>query len=261
MKLGDGVEAAIHCAALLAGLEDDATIPGFVLAEEFGLSSSYLLKHLKALTAASILQSVPGPSGGCRISSPDFKRMAIRARSRPANHSSHGAGARKNRQRPHGNHERKAVMKPRLDYYSKAPELMKAQLALNKAVEESGIERSLLHLVKLRASQINGCSYCVDMHAHEARADGETEQRLYLVAAWKESPLFTERERAALAWTEAVTRISQDGVPDELYAQARKQFSEEDLVKLTMAVAVINTWNRLSVAFHAIHPVRKASAA
>ncbi|CAM5596167.1 AhpD family alkylhydroperoxidase [Aquamicrobium terrae] len=152
-------------------------------------------------------------------------------------------------------------MKPRLDYYSKVPELMKAQLALNKAVEESGLERSLLHLVKLRASQINGCSYCVDMHAHEARTDGESEQRLYLVAAWKESPLFTERERAAFAWTEAVTEISQNGVSDALYAEAREQFSEEDLVKLTMAVAVINTWNRLSVTFHAIHPVRKSEAA
>lgn len=152
-------------------------------------------------------------------------------------------------------------MKPRLEYFPKAPELMKAQLALNKAVEESGLEHSLLHLIKLRASQINGCSYCVDMHAHEARADGESEQRLYLVAAWKESPLFSERERAAFAWTEAVTQISHGGVPDELYALARKQFSEEDLVKLTMAVAVINTWNRLSVSFHTIHPVRKAEAA
>ncbi len=151
-------------------------------------------------------------------------------------------------------------MKPRLDYYSRVPELMKAQLALNEAVEESGLERALLHLVKLRASQINGCSYCVDMHAHEARADGESEQRLYLVAAWKESPLFTERERAALAWTEAVTRISWGGVPDALYAKARERFSEEELVKLTMAVSVINTWNRLSVAFHTIHPVRKAEA-
>ncbi len=147
-------------------------------------------------------------------------------------------------------------MKPRLDYYSKVPGLMKTQLALNKGVEESGLERSLLHLVKLRASQINGCSYCVDMHAHEARADGETEQRLYLVAAWKESPLFTERERAAFAWVEAVTLISHGGVPDELYAAMLPHFSEAELVKLTVAVAIINTWNRLSVAFRTIHPVR-----
>lgn len=152
-------------------------------------------------------------------------------------------------------------MKPRLDYFPKAPEIIQAQLALNKAVQDSGLERSLLHLVKLRASQINGCSYCVDMHAHEARADGESEQRLYLVAAWKESPLFSERERAALAWTEAVTLISHGGVPDELYASVLKAFSEEDLVKLTMAVAVINTWNRLSVSFHTIHPLRESKAA
>lgn len=152
-------------------------------------------------------------------------------------------------------------MQPRLNYFSAAPELMQAQLALNKAVEESGLERCLLHLIKLRASQINGCSYCVDMHAHEARGDGETEQRLYLVAAWKESPLFSARERAAFAWTEAVTLISDNGIPDELYARMLEHFSESDLVKLTMAVAVINSWNRLSVAFHAIHPVRKAASA
>ncbi len=151
-------------------------------------------------------------------------------------------------------------MKSRLDYAAKAPKLMQAMLALNKAVEDSGLERSLLHLIKLRASQINGCSYCVDMHSREAREDGESEQRLYLVAAWKESPLFTERERAAFTWVEAVTLISNNGVSDELYAATLKHFSEEDLVKLTMAVAVINTWNRLSVSFHRIHPVRTGEA-
>lgn len=152
-------------------------------------------------------------------------------------------------------------MKPRLDYFRKAPELLQALVALNKAVEECGLERSLLHLIKLRASQLNGCSYCVDRHSHEARVDGETEQRLYLVAAWKESPLFSARERLAFAWTEAVTQIAQAGVPDTLYAAALTQFSEEELVKLTMAVAVINTWNRLSVAFHALHSVRGVEAA
>lgn len=151
-------------------------------------------------------------------------------------------------------------MKPRLEYFPKAPELMQSVLGLNKAVEESGLEHSLLHLIKLRASQINGCSYCVDMHAHEAREGGETEQRLYLVAAWKESPLFTERERAAFAWTEAVTLISQCGVSDELYAATLKHFSEEELIKLTVAVSIINTWNRLSVSFHSIHPVRMNEA-
>ena len=152
-------------------------------------------------------------------------------------------------------------MKPRLEYFPRAPELMQAVLALNKAVEESGLERSLLHLLKLRASQINRCSYCVDMHAREAREEGESEQRLYLVAAWKESPLFTHRERAAFAWVEAVTLISQGGVSDEMYAATLKHFSEEELVKLTVAVAVINTWNRLSVSFRTIHPIRTAEAA
>lgn len=149
-------------------------------------------------------------------------------------------------------------MKSRLDYYPLAPELMKALVALNKAVEDSGLERSLIHLVKLRASQINGCSFCVDMHAREARQDGETEQRLYLVAAWRESPLFSDRERAAFAWTEAVTQISHGGVPDALYDQARAQFNEKELVQLTMVIAVINTWNRLSVSFHTIHPMPTA---
>jgi AhpD family alkylhydroperoxidase len=145
-------------------------------------------------------------------------------------------------------------MKPRLDYQNKMPELIGAVRTLNTAVEESGLERSLLHLVKLRASQINGCSYCVDRHSREARKDGESEQRLYLVAAWKESPLFTERERVAFAWTEAVTLIAAGGVSDELYRAALTQFSEEELVKLTLAVSVINVWNRLSVSFRRIHP-------
>ena len=138
---------------------------------------------------------------------------------------------------------------------------MKAVSALNKAVDECGLEESLLHLIKLRASQINGCSFCVDMHSREARQDGETEQRLYLVAAWKESPLFSERERAALAWTEAVTKISDNGVPDELYARTLTHFSEEELVKLSVAVGMINTWNRLCVPFQAVHPMPAAKAA
>jgi AhpD family alkylhydroperoxidase len=147
-------------------------------------------------------------------------------------------------------------MEPRMNYFAKAPELMKSVLALNEAVEASGLEMSLLHLIKLRASQINGCSYCVDMHAHEALADGDSQQRVLLVSAWRESPLFTDRERAALAWTEVLTLVAKGGVPDALYAATRAHFSESDLVKLTVAVSIINTWNRLSVAFHAIHPVR-----
>ena len=147
-------------------------------------------------------------------------------------------------------------MKARMNYSDRAPDLIRQVGALNAAVETCGLERGLLHLIKLRASQINGCSYCVDMHSHEARADGETEQRVHLVAAWKESPLFTDRERAAFAWVEAVTRIADGGVPDALYRATLEHFTEADLVKLTVAVGIINIWNRLSVAFHTMHPVR-----
>ncbi|TKB44293.1 MAG: carboxymuconolactone decarboxylase family protein, partial [Mesorhizobium sp.] len=117
------------------------------------------------------------------------------------------------------------------------------------------------HLIKLRASQVNGCSYCVEMHSREARRDGESEQRLYLVSAWKESPLFSERERAAFAWTDALTRIADNGVSDELYARTLEYFSEEELVKLSVALGMINIWNRLCVPFHAIHPMPAVMAA
>ena len=152
-------------------------------------------------------------------------------------------------------------MKQRLQFFAKAPELMKQVQALNKAVEESGLEKRLQHLVKLRASQINGCSFCVDMHSKEALADGDTLQRVIMVSAWKESPLFSERERAALAYTEAVTLISNAGVPDALYEATLKHFSEEELVKLSVAIGTINVWNRLCVPFHAIHPVAASKAA
>ncbi|MBW8910140.1 MAG: carboxymuconolactone decarboxylase family protein [Mesorhizobium sp.] len=152
-------------------------------------------------------------------------------------------------------------MKQRLQFFAKAPQIMKAVSALNEAVEKCGLDAGLMHLVKLRASQINGCSYCVEMHSREARRDGETETRLYLVAAWKESPLFSERERAALAWTETVTNISDNGVPDDLYARTLEHFSEEELVKLTVVIGMINTWNRLCISFHAIHPMPLAKAA
>ncbi len=152
-------------------------------------------------------------------------------------------------------------MKPRLNFYGQAPELIKGVIALNKAVDECGLEKSLLHLIKLRASQINGCSYCVEMHSREARRDGETEQRLYLVSAWKESPLFTDRERAAFAWVEAVTKIADGGVPNELYEKTLRHFSDEELTKLTVATGMINVWNRLCVSFHAIHPMPAANAA
>ena len=152
-------------------------------------------------------------------------------------------------------------MKPRLNPYQAAPDAMKAVAALETYVKGSGLEASLIELIKMRASQINGCAYCLDMHARDARAKGESEQRLYLLDAWRESPLYSDRERAALAWTEAVTLGSQTRVPDEVYEEARRHFSEEELVKLTVAVGAINAWNRIAISFRAVHPVREAQAA
>jgi AhpD family alkylhydroperoxidase len=152
-------------------------------------------------------------------------------------------------------------MQQRIKYQGFAPELMKQVFALNKAVDESGLEKGLLHLIKLRASQINGCSFCVDMHSKEALRDGDTQQRVFLVAAWKESPLFSDRERAAFAYTEAVTKISEQGVPEPLWEATRRHFSEEELVKLTVAIGMINIWNRICVSFHVLHPVEHAKAA
>jgi AhpD family alkylhydroperoxidase len=140
----------------------------------------------------------------------------------------------------------------RIDYRHAAPEALRAMAALERHVAtESGLERSLLELVKMRASQINGCAYCLDMHSKDARANGESEQRLYVLSAWREAPFYTARERAALAWAEAVTLISAGGVPDDLFAEAREQFSEHELVELTMAVITINGWNRLAITFGA----------
>ncbi len=152
-------------------------------------------------------------------------------------------------------------MQQRIKYQGFAPDLLKQVYALNKAVDECGLERSLMHLVKLRASQINGCSFCVDMHSKEALRDGDSQQRIFLVSAWKESPLFSDRERAAFGYTEAVTRIANQGVPDALWDATREQFSEEELVKLTVAIGMINIWNRICVSFHVLHPVEHAKAA
>ena len=121
--------------------------------------------------------------------------------------------------------------------------------ALENYVRQSGLEPALLELVKLRASQINGCAYCIDMHTKDARAEGESEQRLYAVVAWRETPFFTERERTALAWTEAVTMVSQGNVSEEVYGDARQHFSEKELVDLTLAIIAINGWNRLAIRF------------
>jgi AhpD family alkylhydroperoxidase len=139
---------------------------------------------------------------------------------------------------------------PRVNYLRVAPDAYKAQAALESYIHQSGLEESLLALVKLRASYINGCAYCIDMHTKDARLDGETEQRLYAIPVWRETPFFTPRERAALAWTESVTEIS-SGVSDELFEMARAHFTEKELVDLTMAVVTINGWNRLSITFRA----------
>jgi len=129
------------------------------------------------------------------------------------------------------------------------PDVLSAMSGLGAVVERSGLEPSLIELVKVRASQLNGCGYCIDMHTKDARLAGETEQRLYLLSAWREAPMYSARERAALAWTEAVTRLQDQDVSDAVYAQAREQFSEAELVNLTLAVVAINGWNRFSIAF------------
>jgi AhpD family alkylhydroperoxidase len=132
--------------------------------------------------------------------------------------------------------------------YTTYPEALKPLFAMKAHIDHSGLEKNLVHLIMLRASQLNGCAYCMDMHSKEARADGETEQRLYLLQAWRESPFYSERERAALAWCEAVTRLDPvHGVPDEIYEQARAQFSERDLMDLNLLVIMINGWNRIAI--------------
>jgi AhpD family alkylhydroperoxidase len=142
-------------------------------------------------------------------------------------------------------------MQPRIDPYKHAPAAAKILLDLEHYLKNCGLEPSLLDLVKMRSSQINGCAYCIDMHSKDARAAGETEQRLYELDAWRETPFYTDRERAALAWTEAVTLVSQTHVPDDVYNEARAHFSEQELVNLTVAVATINVWNRLAISFRA----------
>ncbi len=155
-------------------------------------------------------------------------------------------------------------MKPRLEYGKASPAGSRAMYGLEQFVQGCGLEKPLLELVKMRASQINGCAYCLDMHSKDARAAGETEQRLYALNAWRETPFYSERERAALEWTEAVTLVSQGHVPDELYERVRQQFSEAELVNLTLAVITINGWNRLAIAFHSVpgsyQPAAKKSA-
>ena len=139
-------------------------------------------------------------------------------------------------------------MQTRIDYAKSAPGAYEAMLGLERYLHSCGLEQPLIHLVKLRASQINGCAYCLDMHWKDLRALGETEQRLYSLDAWEECPFYSDRERAALAWTEAVTLVAQDRVPDEVYEGVRPHLSDKELADLTLAVTTINAWNRLSIA-------------
>ncbi|KAB2685595.1 MULTISPECIES: carboxymuconolactone decarboxylase family protein [Brucella/Ochrobactrum group] len=152
-------------------------------------------------------------------------------------------------------------MEARLVPYKLAPKIMQVMVEAEKAVSEAGLEYSLYELVRIRASQINGCAYCIHMHTRDARKAGETEERLYLVAAWRESPLFTPRERAALAWTEALTLIAQTRAPDEDFNALKEHFTDEEIVKLSMAINMINLWNRVAVGFRTVHPVMADASA
>jgi|SRR5579862_6124801 len=143
-------------------------------------------------------------------------------------------------------------MEPRIDYLKNARGVYAAMLGVEKYLEQSGLEASLRELVKLRASQINGCAFCIDMHWKDLRALGESEQRLYGLDAWEESPYYSDRERAALLWTEAVTNIQEGHVPDAIYEKARAPFTEKELADLTLAIAAINAWNRLAIAARAV---------
>ena len=153
--------------------------------------------------------------------------------------------------------------KERMNYKRAAPGGVKALLDMERYLDTCGLEQGLMDLVKLRASQINGCAYCIDMHSKDLRANGESEQRLYELDAWQETPFYTERERAALLWTEAVTRVADTHVPDSVYEQVRQQFTETELTNLTLAIGTINVWNRLCISFRTepgtYQPTRRAS--
>ncbi|RVU39541.1 carboxymuconolactone decarboxylase family protein [Hwanghaeella grinnelliae] len=151
-------------------------------------------------------------------------------------------------------------MKARLDYFKASPKVMKAMVGLEQTVRDSGLEYSLIELVKTRASQINGCAYCIYMHTTDARKAGETEERLYLLSAWRESSLYTDRERAALAWTESLTLVAETGAPDDVYEGLDPHFTDEEKVNLTMLIGAINVWNRISVGFRGQHPAAANAA-
>jgi AhpD family alkylhydroperoxidase len=156
-------------------------------------------------------------------------------------------------------------MEPRIQLAKFAQPALKSLLDIEKYVKSSGLEEKLLHLIKMRASQINGCAYCIDMHSKDVRALGETEQRLYELNAWRETPFYTDRERAALAWTEALTLIAETHAPDSAFEEVRKHFSEKEIVDLTHAITAINSWNRLAIAMRSVpgeyQPAHKSASA
>lgn len=152
-------------------------------------------------------------------------------------------------------------MKPRMNIFQVAPDAIKGMVAVETAIGKSGLEHGLLELVRLRASQINGCGFCIYMHVKDALKHGETDIRLHLVRAWRESPLFTARERAALNWTETLTRVADSGAPDEDYEQLKQHFNETEIAYLTVLIGAINVWNRVQIGLRAIHPVEDTKAA
>ena len=152
-------------------------------------------------------------------------------------------------------------MQPRLNFYTAAPDAYQAVAALENYVRNSGIEKRHIHLIKLRASIINGCSYCVDMHSKEALKGGLSQQWINLMSAWRESPIYDVKERALLAWVDAVTNLAQTGAPDDAYEALKAHFSEEEMTKLTVAIGVINIWNRLCVGFRSQHPIDEPAQA
>ncbi|RKG59621.1 carboxymuconolactone decarboxylase family protein [Corallococcus sp. AB011P] len=152
-------------------------------------------------------------------------------------------------------------MKARMNPFAVAPEALKSMMDFSGKVSALGLESNLQELVKIRASQLNGCAFCIHMHTRDARAHGETEERIYLLDGWRESPLYTERERAALGWTETLTLVSQTHAPDTDYDALKPHFTEEEIVSLTLLIGMINTWNRISVGFRSMHPVTSRSEA
>ena len=153
------------------------------------------------------------------------------------------------------------MKKARLNPFEAAPKEMKAWLECSNVMHQTRLEPRLMYLVQMRASQINGCAVCLNMHSTDARKAGETEQRLYLLDAWRDSPLYSERERAALGWTEALTLVSETHAPDDAYEVLRRHFTEEEQVKLTLLIGLVNAWNRINIGFRAVHPAEEKKAA